>query len=55
MQMALEEKASLETQIAQVRSCVKYGPNLDFCNETCVAEEHSLSFALTLVSSSFIP
>jgi len=53
--MALEEKASLETQVAQVRGCMKCDPNLDVCEETCVAEECSLSFALTLVSSSFIP
>lgn len=52
--MVLEEKASLETQVAQVRGCTKYDPNLDICRETFVAE-CSLIFALTLVSSSFIP
>lgn len=51
--MALEEKASLETQLAQVRGCMKY--DLDVCKETCGAEKCSLSFALALVSSNFIP
>lgn len=52
--MALEEKASLETQVAQVRDCMKYDPNLDVCKETLGAEKCSLSFALTPVSSNFI-
>lgn len=54
LQMALEERASLETQIAQVRCCIKYidDPIPDFCKETCVAEERSLSFVLFF--SSFI-
>lgn len=56
LQMALEERASLETQIAQVRCCIKYidDPSPDFCKETCVAEERSLSFVLMLFFSSFI-
>lgn len=54
LQMALEERASLETQIAQVRCCIKYidDPIPDFCKETCMAEERSLSFVLFF--SSFI-
>lgn len=54
LQMALEERASLETQIAQVRCCIKYidDPIPDFCKETCMAEERSPSFVLFF--SSFI-
>lgn len=35
LQMALEEKASLETQVAQVKGCMKYNPDLDVCKEMC--------------------
>ena len=38
-----------------LRGCTKWHSDLHVCKETCVAEECSLSFALTLVSSGFIP